>query len=67
MGEESPERKVDWVRGPKKADLSKVNVHKIAEAHEERGIEVETPAGGQGKSKVTKKVVEGMPAPKSSV
>ncbi len=66
MSEESPEGKVDWVRGPKEADLSKVNVRKIAKARKERGIEVESPTGGRGKSKVTKKVVEGMPAPKSS-
>ncbi len=65
MSEDKTEGKVDWVRGPKKADLSEVNVHKIAKAREERGIEVEPPAAGLGKSKVTKKVVEGMPAPKT--
>jgi hypothetical protein len=66
MPEDKTEGKVDWVRGPKKADLSEVNVHKIAKAHEERGIEVEAPTAGKGKSKVTKTVVKGMPAPKSS-
>ncbi|MCK4588199.1 hypothetical protein KAT60_00090 [Candidatus Woesebacteria bacterium] len=65
MGEDSTEGKVDWVRG-KEADLSKVSVRKIAKAHKKRGIEVESPAGGKGKSKITKKVIEGMPAPKSS-
>jgi hypothetical protein len=65
MPEDETER-VDWVRGPKKADLSNVNVHKIAEARKKRGIEIEPPAAGLGKSKVTKKVVEDMPAPKSS-
>ena len=62
MGED--EKKVDWVRGPKEADLSDVPVEKIQKAHDERGIEVEVQTGGQGKSKVVKKVVEGMPAPK---
>ncbi|MFV1917314.1 MAG: hypothetical protein ACC618_02440, partial [Patescibacteria group bacterium] len=56
-------QRVDWVRGPKEADLSEVPVEKIQKAHEERGLEVEVQAGGQGKSKVVKKVVEGMPAP----
>ena len=66
MSEDEAGKKVDWVRGPKEADLSKVEVNKIAKAHEERGIEVETPTAGKGKSKVTKIVVEDMPAPKSS-
>ena len=60
------EEKVDWVRGPKEADLSEVEVKKIAKAREERGIEVETPTAGKGKSKITKVVVKDMPAPKSS-
>jgi hypothetical protein len=65
MSEDKTE-KVDWVRRPREADLSNVDVHKIAEARKKRGIEVETPTAGKGKSKVTKIVVEGMPAPKSS-
>lgn len=66
MSEESPERKVDWVRKPKKADLSKVPLGKIQKAHKERGINVEVDADSPGQSKVTKTVVKGMPAPKSS-
>ncbi len=66
MSEESPERKVDWVRGPKKADLSKVSLKKIQKAHKERGINVEVDADRPSQSKVTKTIVKGMPAPKSS-
>ena len=62
MGEK--DEKVDWVRKPREADLSDVNVHKLDKAWEERGIDVEVPAAGVGKSKVTKVVVEEMPAPK---
>lgn len=66
MSEESPERKVDWVRGPKRADLSKVRLEKIQKAHEERGVNVEVDADRPGQSKVTKTVVKEMPAPKNS-
>lgn len=66
MSEESTEGKVDWVRGPKKADLSDVSVRKIAKARKERGIEVDLPFRGQSKSKITKKVIKDMPSPKSS-
>ena len=58
------EGKVDWVRGPKKANLSGVDIHKIQKAHDERGINVEVDADQPDQSKVTKTVVEGMPAPK---
>jgi len=52
----------DWVRGPKRADVSKVNVHKIQEAHEQRGINVEVNADKPEESQVTKTVVSGLPA-----
>ena len=66
MAEKQTEGKVDWVRKPKKADLSKVSLKKIREAHKERGIGVEVDADRPSQSKVTKTVVKGMPAPKSS-
>lgn len=68
MSEDEAGKKVDWVRGPKEADLYGVDVIKIAKARDERGIEVEIPTGGsgKGKSKITKVVVKDMPAPKSS-
>ena len=51
----------EWVRGPKKADLGKVPVSKIIEAHEQRGINVEASLGGN-KSEVTQTVVVGIPS-----
>lgn len=57
------EEKVDWVRGPKKANLSDVDVQKIQQAHDERGVSVEVNADQPDQSKVTKTAVEGMPAP----
>lgn len=56
--------RLDWVRGPKQADLSNVPVDKLIRAHKERGIQVDLPKSGKGKSKVIKTVVTGMPAPK---
>lgn len=64
MSDETKET-VNWVRGPKTADLSEVPVGKLIEAHEERGVEVDMPTGGKGKSIVIKTAVTGMPAPKS--
>lgn len=58
---ESKGEKIDWVRGPKKADVSEVNVHKIDKAHKERGINVEADADNPGESQVTKTVVSGLP------
>ena len=66
MTEKQTEGKVDWARGPKKADLSEVSLKKIQKAHKEKGINVEVDADSPGQSKVTKTVVKGMPAPKSS-
>ncbi len=66
MTEDNVEGKVDWVRGPKKIDPSKVSLEKIRKAHKERGIGIEVDADRPGQSKVTKTVVKGMPAPKSS-
>jgi hypothetical protein len=63
MPNEEGKESVNWVRGPKEADLSKVPLEKIIKAHEERGIEVDIPTGGKGKSKVIKTVVVGMPSP----
>lgn len=65
MSEDKTE-KVDWVRGPKKADLSKVPLEKIQKAHEEKSVNVEVDADRPSQSKVTKTVLKGMPAPKSS-
>jgi len=66
MAEKQTEGKVDWTRGPKKADLSKVPLEKIRKAHQERGVNVEVDADRPDQSKVTKTVVKEMPAPKSS-
>lgn len=60
------ENNVDWSRGPKKADLGKVSVHKLDRASRERGIRVDIDRVGQGKvqARVSKTVVQGMPAPR---
>lgn len=58
------EEKVDWVRGPRKADVSGVGVHKLQKAHEERGINVEVDADRPGQFEITKTVIAEMPAPK---
>lgn len=62
-GEDKKET-VEWMRGPKKANLGNVDVHKLIKAKEERGVEIGVPAGGKGKSTVIKTAVTGMPAPK---
>ena len=63
MGDGENREEVNWVRGPKLADLSKVSIIKILNAHEQRGIEVEVPSGNEGKASVIKTVVTGLPAP----
>ena len=50
----------EWVRGPRKADLGKVPVSKIVQAHEERGINVEANKAGK-EAVVTKTVIIGIP------
>ena len=60
-GEES----VDWVRGPRIADVTDVSPHKLEKAFRERGIEVEPVSPGiPGRKivRVTKTVAAGMPA-----
>jgi len=66
MTEDNVEGKVDWERGPKEIDSSKVSVEKTQKAHKERGIGIAADADRPDQSKVTKTVVKGMPAPKSS-
>ena len=65
MSEESPEGKVDWVRGLKKIDRRNVSLEKVEEAHK-RGVSIEPDGDNPSQSKVIKTVVKGMPAPKSS-
>ncbi len=65
MTEDNVEGKVDWERGPKKIDSSKVSVEKVLKA-QERGIGIAVDADRPDQSKVIKTVVKGMPAPKSS-
>ena len=60
------EGKVDWERGPKKIDSSKVSFEKVQKAHKERGIGIAVDADRPDQSKVIKTVVKGMPAPKPS-
>jgi hypothetical protein len=58
--------KVDWVRGPKLADLEKVPVGKIVSAGD-RGLIIE-PVNSKTQpnlARVSKVVASGMPAPKS--
>lgn len=54
------DEEIEWVRGPKKANLSRVSVSKIIEAHSKRGINVEASLGGN-KSDITQTVVVGIP------
>jgi len=69
-GSEEKTEKVNWVRKPRRADLSEVNLRKLHEAHQ-RGvrIDLDVPTNEHNPNKeladVTKVVVEGMPAPSS--
>lgn len=66
MSEDESGETVSWIRGPKKADLSKVPLDKIQKAHEERGLNVEVNADRPNQSKVTKTIIKGIPVSKSS-
>ncbi|HJX59543.1 hypothetical protein A2V61_00195 [Candidatus Woesebacteria bacterium RBG_19FT_COMBO_47_8] len=61
MSEE--EKRVDWVRRPRRVNSSGVNVFKADRAFKERGVTVEPVPSNSSQSVVTKTVVEGMPAP----
>ena len=56
------EGKVDWVRGPKRINSKKVSLGRVLEA-EEREVAVEGDTDNPDQSKVTKTVVEDIPAP----
>jgi hypothetical protein len=64
---EGGEGKVDWSRGPRRANLAKVSIHKLDRAARERGIRVDIERRSQGKvtARVSKTVVRDMPAPRS--
>ena len=63
-GESDEKETVDLVRGPKKADLRKVSTRKLREAHEKRGVNIEVNADHPNQTKITKTIVEDIPAPK---
>ena len=62
MTESENKKKIDWIRGSKKADLSEVNLRKIQKAHEERGLNVEVDADHPENTTITKTVIKGLPA-----
>lgn len=58
------EKRVELLRGSKKANLGEVSILKVAKANEERGINVEVNADRADQTEITKTIVKGIPAPK---